>query len=59
MRKAYTKPSLGKVRLVTEEAVLANCKTHPHFNGTNGPGSQFADCADTTGALTPCFIPGT
>ena len=29
MRKPYNKPRLEQVKLIAEEAVLVNCKTHP------------------------------
>ncbi len=41
-RKAYTPPSITKVGLAVEEAVLAGCKN----SGLNGP--TLADCKHPT-----------
>jgi hypothetical protein len=40
VRKSYCKPDVKKVRLVPEEAVLANCKGP----GWNGLGSNQGNC---------------
>ncbi|MBI4845529.1 MAG: hypothetical protein HY810_03530 [Candidatus Omnitrophica bacterium] len=49
-KKAYNKPVVKKVKLFTEEAVLAACKTAPAAVGKNTRTCSASACKTTLGS---------
>ncbi len=63
MKKEYTTPSVQRVLLKAEEAVLTACKSTPHggtgaYMGGLGFGGQYGNCQQIQGPTTRCNITG-
>ncbi len=63
MKKKYAAPSIQRVEMKAEEAVLTACKSLPHggtgaYMGGLGFGGQYGNCQVVTGPTTRCNITG-